>query len=114
MTRVDCSDWDVLGGWAGYRVERSERELAPVSVTGRDELWLWLEPTGPAGLCDGCRQPAASIHDSEWRLVRDLPVFESDTYLAVRRRRVDCPRCGPRLELECARNSGHLITLNQL
>lgn len=105
MTGVDCSEWDVLGGWSGYRVSRWERELLPAvaspgGVVGRarEQLWVWLEPVGGPGICDGCGARGSGIHDSEWRRVRDLPVFEADTYLVVRRRRVECDVCGPKLE----------------
>lgn len=49
-------------------------------------------------LCDGCGQRVDSIHDVEVRSVRDLPVLGVATWLSVPRRRVACPRCGPRLE----------------
>lgn len=39
-----------------------------------------------------------SIHDSQERRVRDLPIFEVPVELVVPRLRVLCPRCGPKLE----------------
>ena len=40
----------------------------------------------------------AALHDISTREVRDLPVFDTETYHRVPRRRVHCPRCGPKLE----------------
>jgi len=49
-------------------------------------------------LCDGCGEPVDRVHDLVDRFVRDLPLFDAQTHLLVWRRRVDCPRCGPKLE----------------
>jgi transposase len=58
-----------------------------------------LEPIrGHQGCCSGCGALTAAIHDLEERRVRDLPVFEQRVELIVRRVRVECPRCGPKLE----------------
>jgi transposase len=38
------------------------------------------------------------VHDVSTRVVRDLPLFDAETFLRLPRRRVQCPRCGPRLE----------------
>jgi transposase len=48
--------------------------------------------------CDGCGHRVAAVHDVVTRVVRDLPLFDAETYLRIPRRRVQCPRCGPRLE----------------
>lgn len=38
------------------------------------------------------------VHDFVQRWVRDLPILDAQTWLLVWRRRVKCPRCGPKLE----------------
>jgi transposase len=48
--------------------------------------------------CDGCGMQTRDVHDSTERLIRDLPVFDAETFLKVPRCRVACTRCGPRLE----------------
>ena len=83
-----------LGGWEGYRVCAVER------VSGaRPEIWISLEATAerPA-LCDGCGQEASGLHEVVMRRIRDLPILDAETWLVVPRRRVLCPRCGPKLE----------------
>lgn len=83
-----------LGGWKGYRVETVQRREGD-----RPEIWIFLgRKPGGSMLCDGCGKPVDSIHDVEVRSVRDLPVLGAATWLSVPRRRVACPRCGPRLE----------------
>ena len=38
------------------------------------------------------------LHDVTERWLRDLPILDAQTHLLVHRRRVLCPRCGPKLE----------------
>jgi len=38
------------------------------------------------------------VHETTDRVVRDLPILDAATYLVVPRRRLACPRCGPKLE----------------
>src|SRR5204863_8493878 len=45
-----------------------------------------------------CGRRVATVHDVSERVIRDLPLFDAETYLRVPRRRVQCPRCGPRVE----------------
>lgn len=92
MSFDDPTIW--LGGWEGYRVEKIQRR-----ALARPEVWIFLarDPTGPM-ICDGCGAPAQHVHDVETRQVRDLPILDAATWLSVPRRRVACPRCGPRLE----------------
>jgi transposase len=62
-------------------------------------VWFELQPVeGRRLICDGCGEHASAVHDTTERHVRDLPVFDAETYLRVYRCRVACPRCGPKLE----------------
>lgn len=89
---------EVLEGWQGYRIggmthypEEGER------AGGRYVIELVPQPDRVL-ICDGCGQEVNTIHDIEDRIVRDLPIFDATTWLVVHRCRVECPRCGPRLE----------------
>ena len=87
-----------LGVWEGYAVVRAQRFEAGTDGS-RPRVWVDLEPIpGRAMTCDGCGHQVASQHDVSTRVVRDLPLFDAETYLRLSRRRVQCPRCGPRLE----------------
>lgn len=92
MPEMDATSW--LGGWEGYQVETIQR---------RDDdgptIWIFLglRPLS-AMICDGCGQGVDRVHDIETRAVRDLPILDASTWLSVPRRRVQCPRCGPKLE----------------
>ncbi len=88
----------LLGSWEGYRLgtvgrfEAGERGPTP-------QVWIELfpDPDHPM-VCSGCRQVVARVHETTQRWVRDLPILDAQTHLLVHRRRVRCPRCGPRLE----------------
>jgi transposase len=63
------------------------------------EVWIELRPDPEhPRRCGGCGQTVAAIHETTERWVRDLPILEADTWLLVRRLRVNCPTCGPRVE----------------
>jgi transposase len=63
------------------------------------EVWLYLGPaSGRELVCDGCGEPCERVHDVVRRVIRDLPILDARTWLSVPRRRVACPRCGPKLE----------------
>jgi transposase len=83
-----------LGGWEGYRVRGVERiEGLPV------EIWISLEPRGDVRpVCEGCGEMVTAVHEVVVRRIRDLPILDARTWLEVPRRRVHCPRCGPKLE----------------
>jgi transposase len=83
-----------LGVWKGYRVTAVER------VEGaRPQAWVELHPDpGRRLVCDGCGSEVDAVHDTTERQVRDLPIFDADTFLRIQRCRVACPRCGPKLE----------------
>lgn len=84
-----------LGGWVGY-------ELGCVSEEWRgQQRWCLVRLNPVQGLrrrCSHCGGEASSVHDTELRRVRDLPIFEVPVELLVPRLRVLCPACGPRLE----------------
>jgi transposase len=82
----------ILGGWEGYHVGT----VGPGPVA--DQFWVELLPNGGPGVCDGCGAVCEQVHDTTTRWVRDLPVFDKATHLLVHRRRMRCPRCGPKLE----------------
>jgi transposase len=83
-----------LGGWEGYLVAWVERRAGACP-----EVWIHLSPKrgGPL-ICEGCGGEVRDIHEVEVREVRDLPILDARTWLLVPRRRVSCPRCGPKLE----------------
>lgn len=96
MSEGQCTDW--LGGWEGYQVEGIERREATGEGTS-PQLWIRLAPqVGRRMECEGCGEAVEAVHDVSERWIRDLPVLDAETYLLVARRRLDCPRCGPRLE----------------
>ena len=87
-----------LGVWEGYSVTRAQRYEA-----GRDgsrpRVWVELAPIpGRLMTCDGCGRRVSAVHDVSTRVVRDLPLFDAETFVRLPRRRVQCPRCGPKLE----------------
>lgn len=49
-------------------------------------------------ICSGCGQAVTQVHETTERWIRDLPILDAHTHLLVPRRRVLCPRCGPKLE----------------
>jgi transposase len=87
-----------LGVWEGYTVTRALRFEAGQDGS-RPRVWVELEPIPDRRMtCDGCGRRATDVHDVSERVIRDLPVFDAETFLRVPRRRVLCSRCGPRLE----------------
>ena len=94
MSKNKCIE--VLGGWEAHRVETVQRFEAGHRGR-RPQVWIELIPRQDAPLrCSGCGGVAAGVHETTERWVRDLPVFDADTWLLVHRRRVLCPRCGPK------------------
>lgn len=91
-----------VGGWEGFEVERIRREdtLEP-DVLGdpAPRLVIELRPVaGKAKRCSGCGFLVMEIHDVTERRVRDLPLWDFDTWLILPRARLRCPRCGPTVE----------------
>lgn len=94
MPNADLNE--ILGEWEGCVLGTTGRMQG---VRQRDEIWLELLPCSDhTPSCSSCGRSAPSIHDTVERWVRDLPVFETPTWLLVHRRRVNCPACGPKLE----------------
>ena len=87
-----------LGVWEGYSVVRAQRYEAG-SDGSRPRVWVELAPIpGRPMTCDGCGRRTGVLHDVSERVIRDLPIFDAETYIRMPRRRVHCSRCGPRLE----------------
>jgi transposase len=87
-----------LGVWEGYQVVSAQRFEAG-ATGGRPRVWVELTPTpGRLMTCDGCGQRVAAVHDVAKRVIRDLPLFDAETFIRMPRRRVNCPRCGPKVE----------------
>jgi transposase len=94
---LDFDPIQILDEWEGYQIE-SVRRLSPRK--GRAEVQIELSPREDRpGRCGQCGRRVSSIHDVSRRTVRDLPILDAQTLLIVPRRRLDCPRCGPKLEL---------------
>ena len=92
MPEDDDIAW--LGGWEGYRVAFVDRRVGAFP-----EVLISLSPDAAGPLvCDGCGGSVWKVHSVELRAVRDLPILDAQTWLWVPRRRVACPRCGPKLE----------------
>jgi len=82
----------ILGQWEGYRV--GTVGLAKKSK----ECLIELLPEGLTGTCEGCGQVCSNVHDTDERWIDDLPIFDIPVKLLVHRRRMLCPKCGPKLE----------------
>lgn len=87
-----------LGSWEGYGVGVIDRFEAGVKGP-RPEAWIELHPDPERDKrCSGCNGLVDGIHEYQQRWIRDLPVWGADSWLLVHRCRLDCPRCGPKLE----------------
>jgi transposase len=90
----------VLGGWEGYRVveiRRAEVDLEYSEV--HPVIEIELEPCADRVMwCSGCLQRVEQVHDVAVRRVRDLAILDARVILIVPRCRLNCPRCGPKLE----------------
>ena len=88
----------VLGVWEGYRIGTVGRfEAGEKGSTA--EVWIELLPDPRHSMvCGGCGQVVTQVHETTQRWIRDLPILDAQTHLLVHRRRVVCPRCGPKLE----------------
>lgn len=83
----------ILGSWEGYEVESAHRRADGTEVRLRLRGNDCSEH-----ICSGCGKTVAAVHETRWRGVRDLPILGARTVVCVPRRRVWCPRCGPKLE----------------
>lgn len=89
---------ELLGCWEGYRVGAVGRFEAGVKGPAA-QVWIELlpQPDHPM-ICSSCHQVVGQVHETIERWVRDLPILGAQTHLLVHRRRVLCPRCGPKLQ----------------
>lgn len=82
-----------LGDWPGFAVSGIERR-------GGDpkEIWITLSRRHDAPMyCGTCGREASRVHEHTERVVRDLPLFDAQTYLKVQSCRVWCDHCnGPK------------------
>jgi transposase len=89
---------EVLGGWQGYSIGGITRYPEEgEGITGRYVIELQPLPSRVL-ICDGCGQEVHTVHEMVERIVRDLPIFDATTWLVVHRCRVECSRCGAKLE----------------
>ena len=95
MPRIDCSS--LLLGWEGYAVKAVER-IEPTANGERPRVEITLTRTKPTFRCSGCGRETRDSHEMTVRCVRDLPIFDADTYVWLPRYRVACPTCGPKVE----------------
>lgn len=89
----------LLGEWEGFKLDKAIREPAskahPVPT-----LVLELRPVPDyPKRCSRCGEIVVEIHDTTVRRVRDLPVFDWDTWVVFPSARLQCPRCGPTVEM---------------
>lgn len=93
---------NTIGGWDGFEIAEIRREWAlEPDVLGDPSERLIIELRAKPGApkrCSRCGSIVAEIHDVSERRVRDLPIWELDTWLIVPRARLQCPRCGPTVE----------------
>lgn len=85
-----------VGQWEGYVVQ----SVAKLEDSGRPEIRIELlsSPDSPL-VCSGCGLECEEVHDYTERWIRDLPMLGIETRILVWRRRVDCPHCGPRVDV---------------
>ncbi len=88
----------LLGEWEGHRIGTVGRfEAGEKGPTA--QVWIELLPDREhPTVCSGCGQVVTQVHETTQRWIRDLPILDAQTHLLVHRRRVLCPRCGPKLE----------------
>jgi transposase len=93
----------LLGPWDGFEVTafHTEDDLQPDPVgLPAPRLVLELKPVpGYPKRCSRCGEVVVEIHDVSERRVRDVSIGEFDTWLVFPRSRLQCPRCGPTVEL---------------
>jgi transposase len=90
----------ILGGWEGYRVLDIRRLEVDLEYSeAHPVIEIELEPCADRiKRCGSCLQEVDHVHDVAVRRVRDLNMLDARTVLIVPRYRLNCPRCGPKLE----------------
>jgi transposase len=94
----DHQDIELLGGWEGYSVGGVKRGRRRKPGQRRPVIVELEVGEGEPGVCDNCGRWVEREHERVRRAVRDLPILGAETTVLMERRRVDCPRCGPKLE----------------
>lgn len=91
--------WEkLLGGWEGFEVvEVEEHPVGPAHAVPQLVLRLRARPDH-VKRCSRCGEPVVEVHDVTERRVRDLSVFDWDTWVVFPRARLQCPHCGPTVE----------------
>lgn len=88
----------LLGGWEGFElVDVEPHPVGPTQPVPELVLRLRAVPEYPKR-CSRCGERVVEIHDVTERRVRDLSVFDWDTWVVFPRARLQCPRCGPTVE----------------
>lgn len=96
---MDAKAWEALvGGWEGFEVEEAERSLEGTPPSPVMRFYLRPRPDH-VRRCSRCGAPVVEVHDYTERRVRDLPVFDAETWIIFPQARVACPRCGPTVAL---------------
>jgi transposase len=77
--------------WEGFLISNLERKPAAT--------WITLVPDPAAAMvCSGCEGNCWQVHESGWRIIRDMPMLGDPVWLRVQLRRVRCSECGTRAE----------------
>jgi transposase len=81
---------EALGHWTDFEVAGVERKAGDP-----EQIWITLRRKPGAPLyCGVCGGEATRIHERQMRIVRDLPLFDAQTYLRIESCRVWCDNCG--------------------
>ena len=80
--------------WPGYRVYRHEIDERARTL----KLWVRRKSGNRVLICSGCGGRCTKIVEVRQREVRDLPWRKYPTTVLVEFYRVDCPRCGLKVE----------------
>ncbi|MEZ5355081.1 MAG: helix-turn-helix domain-containing protein [Bryobacteraceae bacterium] len=81
--------------WPGYRVYRHAIDEKARKLT----LWVRRKGGNKVFACTGCGGRCAKIGEVRERTVRDLRWRKYQTFVVVEFYRVDCPRCGLKVEV---------------
>jgi len=87
-----------LGEWEGYGIGSVQRFEAGQKGE-RPQVWIELLARSDVPMrCSGCGGLVRHVHELRPRWIRDLPILDAETHLLLWRRRLACPRCGPKVE----------------